>query len=232
MKRRLALDLFCLVLTSIAIGCTMPVTSIQMGPDAEITHDGLHRVNRTRQLQRVWVKPDLDLTTYSKLLPVNAGIHFKRPPRSGRGEWSLTETQETFVRESLRDALQSELESRGEWEFVTDRGPHVLVMRGAIIDLVVTASGRDTGRNRSYGQSVGQATLVVELFDSQSMEILVRIADRREITRDHTSWRNDTITNQAAATKTFREWARRLTNGLEFARTIDLPSDVPSEGEN
>jgi len=229
MLRRLALGLLCFALASMTVGCTPRVTAIQMGPDAEITHDGLHRVDHTRRVQRAWVKPDLDLRTYSKMLPVGAGIHFKRPPRKSRGEWPLSESQMTFIREGLREAVQTELERQDRWEFVTESGPGVLVIRGAIIDLIVTAPNKEFGRNVSYSRSIGQATFVIELFDSQSLEILARIADRREITHDETSWRVDSVTNRAAAKKTFRNWARRLAQALEYARTVGLPTEESIE---
>ena len=69
----------------------------------------------------------------------------------------------------------------------------------------------------------GAATLVIELFDSQSLEILARIADRRAIEHDSSSWRNDPMANRAAARRTFRYWARKLADGLETARTMQLP---------
>ena len=49
---------------------------IQTGPDAEITHDGLHRVDRTTA-DRVWVKPDIDLSIYNKMILVGAPFSFR-----------------------------------------------------------------------------------------------------------------------------------------------------------
>jgi hypothetical protein len=229
MKRRLLLLLVSLVWIWMTAACAPRVPTIEMGPDAEITHDGLHLVKHSRRLQRVWVKPDFDLSGYSKILPVSAGIHYKRTPKKVRGEWPLTEAETTFVEEGLRDALQEELERKGNWEFVTTRGADVLLVRGAIIDLVVTAPSQEVGRNTSYSKSIGRATLVIELFDSESLEILARVADRREISHADGSWRNDPISNRAAARQAFRNWARRLAQGLEYARTVDLPTGAPTD---
>jgi hypothetical protein len=205
---------------------------METGPDAEISHDGLHRIDRSRRLQRVWVKPGLSLKGYTKILPVNAGVHFKRPPRKSRGEWPLNDEQMEFVRDGLREAVQKELEKQGQWEFVTERGPDVLVVRGAIIDLVVTAPSNEVGRNTSFSRSIGQATLLIELFDSESLEILARIADRRAINHGEGSWRNDPTSNRAAARQTFRDWARRLSKALDYARTVGLPDlETPDEQE-
>ncbi len=175
------------------------------------------------------MKPDLDLSGYSKLLPVDAGVHYKRPPRRIQREFPLTERQMAFVRDGLREEIAAEITRRGGWTFVAEPGPDVLLIRGAIIDLVVTTPGSDTGRSQTYSRSIGAATLVIEIYDSESLEILARIADRQEITHDSTSWRNDPITNRAAAKRTFRLWARKLADGLEAARSL-APQLEPAEG--
>ena len=196
-----------------------------------MTHDGLHRLARTQRFQRVWLKPGAGLEGYDKLLPINAGIRFKRPPRASRGEFPLSETQLERLRGGMREAFEAELTRDGAWQIVSERGPDVLVVRGALIDLVVTARPDPVAtRERSYSTSVGEATLVVEIFDSESLEILARIADRRVVEKDSMSWRNDTIRNRAAARRLFRTWARWLRQGLEIARTSPWPEPA-GEGD-
>lgn len=214
------------------VGCSQTSGPlIETGPDAEVTHDGLHRVRRSRNFQRAWVKPDFTLAGYTKILPVDAGIHYRRPPRRSRGEFALSEEQVERLRAGLADAVEAELTHDGRWEIVQESGPDTLVLRGAIIDLVVTVPPDRAGRDRTYVSSAGEATLVVELFDSESLEILARIADRRAVTRnDSTWWRSDSINNRAAARSVFRSWARRLREALEFARTLEGPQ-VESGGD-
>jgi hypothetical protein len=74
---------------------------------------------------------------------------------------------------------------------------------------------------------VGEATLIVELFDSESHEILARVADRRRIDRQTGSWQNNSINNRAAARKLFRRWATLLVQGLDYATTVG-PATVGS----
>ncbi|MBW2495800.1 MAG: DUF3313 family protein, partial [Deltaproteobacteria bacterium] len=106
---------------------------IETGPDAEVSHDGLHRVRRSRNFQRAWVKPDFTLAGYTKILPVDAGIHYKRPPRRSRGEFALSEQQIERLRAGLADAVEAELTHDGRWQIVHESGPDTLVLRGAII---------------------------------------------------------------------------------------------------
>lgn len=213
---------------ALLLGCGTTVPTLETGPNAEITHDGLHRVDRSRRFDRAWVKPGASLEGYTKVMLVGAGIHYKRPPKRVHHEYALSEKQLTHMREGLRDAFADALEENGGWQIVTERGPDVLVLRGALIDLVVTAPTDGFGRDRSYSSSVGQATLVIELFDSESLEILLRIADRG-LAENESSWRNDEITNRAAARRLFRKWAYRFRSALDAARTVGLPGEARTD---
>ena len=54
-----------LVLTGAAVQAAK--LKVETGPKAEVTHDGLYRVDHTK-MARVWVKPDLDLSKYNKII--------------------------------------------------------------------------------------------------------------------------------------------------------------------
>jgi hypothetical protein len=212
----------CLVLS---LACSGGPSSREIAIGSEATHDGLYPLDHAHRFQRIWVRPGSSIAGYDKLLPINAGLHYKRPPRKSRGEYPLSETQMTRVQQLLGEVFQEEVTADGSWTMVSEPGPDALIIRGAIIDLVVTANpDPPSGRNRSYTTSLGEATLVIEIFDSQSREILARIADRRRIERETGSWRNDSINNRSATKQVFRSWARRFRQGLENARTNPWPA--------
>src|SRR5690606_13358146 len=50
------------------------------GADAEITEDGIHRVNPLI-MDAAWVKPDLDLSRYTRVFLVHTGVQFRDVPR-------------------------------------------------------------------------------------------------------------------------------------------------------
>ncbi len=56
---------------------------IETGPDAEVSFDGLHRVQRSI-MDEAWAVPDLDLTGYSKLMLGTAGISYREVDDPGR----------------------------------------------------------------------------------------------------------------------------------------------------
>ena len=71
--------------------------------------------------------------------------------------------------------------------------------------------------------SAGEATLVVELSDSQTNATLARIVDRRAATRAAGSTvgsRTTTSTGQAAVRQLAANWARLLRRRLDAAPTL------------
>lgn len=58
---------------AILTGCATPAPTIQTGPDAETTRDGLVRVNNSA-FKAAWVDPTIDLSRYNKIMPGGAGI--------------------------------------------------------------------------------------------------------------------------------------------------------------
>jgi hypothetical protein len=169
-------------LLGVSIGTAAPkAPRVQTGPDAEITYDGLHRVDRT-VMDAAWVKPDLDLTGYTKLIVASGGVSFRdvRPTNSRRAtEFPVQEQNKERLRQILREEFVEELEKLDRYEFVSEPGPDVLVLVGAVIDVVSSVPPDRAGRGGVYLSSVGQATLVIELRDSQTNEVLARAADRR-----------------------------------------------------
>ena len=61
--------------TCLLVACA-PQPTMQEGPDAEVTFDGLVRIDNSR-MQRAWAKPGIDLSLYTKILPVAAEIQYR-----------------------------------------------------------------------------------------------------------------------------------------------------------
>ncbi len=64
-----------LTIAGLGAGCSSAPPAMQTGPDAETTFDGLVRVDNT-SMDKVWVRPDIDLNSYSKIMPVIADTQY------------------------------------------------------------------------------------------------------------------------------------------------------------
>ncbi|MGH7949677.1 MAG: DUF3313 family protein [Candidatus Binataceae bacterium] len=124
--------------------------------------------------------------------------------------------------EQFASVFRDELETKGGYQIVDVAAPDVLVVSPAIIDLDITASGgASAGRSRTFATSAGKMTLVLEMFDSTTGEVLARAADRRA-GRDTgvMTWQN-AATNKSEATRILRVWAVALREALDALRGAD-----------
>jgi hypothetical protein len=161
---------------------------IATGEDEEITHDGLYLVEKS-VADKVWVKPDLDLTGYTKLMVAPAGVAYRKldpvnPLRADReSEFPVQEENKARFEQILKEEFTEELEKIERYDIVTEAGPDVLLLVGGVIDVVSFVppdlDSAKYGRGGVYLESVGSAVLVVELRDSLSGEVLARAADGR-----------------------------------------------------
>jgi hypothetical protein len=161
---------------------------IATGDDEEITHDGLYLVDKS-VADRVWVKPDLDLTGYTKIMLAPAGIAYRKLEPVSRfqadseTEFPVQEENKARFEQILKEEFTEELEKLERYEIVTEAGPDVLLLVGGLIDVVSFVppdlDSAKYGRGGVFLRSVGSAVLVVEIRDSQSGEVLARAADGR-----------------------------------------------------
>jgi hypothetical protein len=212
------------VLFSVACTTTSgPAPSIQQGPDAEVSFDGLHVVDNAAADQ-AWARPDFDLSGYTKLMPVSAGFEYAVAENRGRtqmernrgGPYFIDDgARERFERQT-REVFQDEFEKIEGWEFVTEPGPDVLIVYGGLLNVTSYVPPNNiSGRSSIFISAVGDATLVLELRDSESGSILARSIDRRVAERaGRQMFESNSVTNSAEARRLIRFWAQRLVEGL------------------
>jgi hypothetical protein len=206
-------------------GCAPVTPAFQAGPNAEVTHDGLTRVDNTR-LQAVWLRPDIDLTPYTGMILENAGVEF-RPVQSRVGTsdaYPITESDKERFVELVSEEFRSSLSESERFEIVTAPGPDVLLVRGSLLDVISNVPPRDSGRTQAFLQQVAEATLVIEVYDSQSGAILARAAERR-VAEDLTGRATRVYSGEGweQVRDLARLWARTLREGLEELATTGFP---------
>ncbi len=101
---------------------------IETGPDAEVTHDGLVRVQKS-VVDAAWVKPTFDLTPYKKLMVVSQGIAFRKlEPVSdfqarNESQFPVQEENKERLSRELKTAFETELGSSSVTSSSPRRGP-------------------------------------------------------------------------------------------------------------
>jgi hypothetical protein len=196
---------------------------IQTGPNAEVTHDGLVRVEKS-VVDAAWVKPDFDLTPYKKLMIASGGVSFRKlkPVNEFQArdetEFPVKEENKARMSEILKEAFTEELSKLQRYQIVDKPGPDVLLLVGGVIDVVSNVppdiDSAKFGRGGVYLTSVGEATLVLELRDSQSNEILARAADRRAAESPF-AFEVNNVTAWSEVRRLAQAWASTLRKRLE-----------------
>ena len=191
--RRSSMKVAVVAAASLCVGIGMDAPKqpqIQTGPNAEVSYDGLVRVKKS-VVDAAWVKPDFDLTPYTKIMIASAGLSFKKvkpvssfEARQGASEFPISPEGQEMFKEIMKEEFTAELSKLKRYQIVDKPGPDVLLLVGAVINIVSsvptdTESASFAGRGGVYLTSVGQATLVIELRDSLSNEILGRAIDGR-----------------------------------------------------
>lgn len=213
-----------LILAVVLVACTTAPPTIQTGPDAELSFDGLHKVDNS-QADVAWARPDFDISGYTKIWPVGAGIEYRQVKDRGRSTMARSQGGPYFIDDKSRGQFEElvgkvfkeELEKIEKYELVDGPGPDVLMVRGGLLDVTSYVPPDPVGgRSVVFLSSVGEATLVLELRDSETGTILARSIDRRAAeTIGGTFTRSNSVTNSAEARRLIRFWATRLREGLD-----------------
>ncbi len=202
-------------------GCASEPT-IDMTPEAEVTFDGLHEIKNSRA-DVAWARPDSDISQYSKIKLAGAGISY-RPggdtrrlysPTNVKDHFALTEDQKERLEALVADEFRKELAKSEHFELVDEVGPDVLLITGALIDVVSFVPPQAAGRVDVYLSRVGEATLVLEIADSMTETVLARAIDRRAAEQGVVMTKSSRPLNTSEVRRMISRWASRLRESLD-----------------
>ena len=221
--------MFLIGLASGLLAACSTTPTFDASPDAEQTYDGLSPMKGT-VLDAVWARTDIDVTGYDKIMLEGIGVEFRpvKGPYSGRGSRSSAgivrssqtefpldpDTQKLFI-EEIRGAFVEEMGKSDVFTLVDEPGPDVLKLSVGLLDVLSRVPPETVGSSRIFLDRVGEATLVLELRDSESNAILIRAADRRAAERPGTAIESSRVTNMAEVRRLGRRWATILKDGLD-----------------
>ncbi len=204
-----------------------PLPTIVTGPQAEVTLDGLYKLDNT-VMALAYATPDLDLRPYTKFMLDPVDIAYERDPRgasrpgTASGNFELTPRQTERLKELFSEAIVETLTREEGYPLVEQPGPDVLRLTVSLIDLVVRVPTDVSGRSRVFAASYGEVTMIVEVRDSETGEILVRAGDRQDPTR-----RNNAYLAEVSPTfvrtdvqRMLRRWAQIMRDRLDQIREV------------
>lgn len=190
----------------------------------QATHDGLVQVD-SGQLDQLWRKPGTTLAGYDRVRLDLTEITFRADwePERQSSLYRMSPPDRDRIRsqmaESFQEVFRDEL-ARGDVQLSEASGRDVLGVRAQIVDLYIFApeSFDEPGRVTRYSRESASMTLVAELYDSVTGEVLARAVKRERGMEKPWFERADSIRLNAESRRTFRRWAVLLRDALEQAR--------------
>ncbi|MCW8846521.1 MAG: DUF3313 domain-containing protein [Gammaproteobacteria bacterium] len=216
-----------LVVAGLTGACASSPPSIQTGPDAETTFDGLVRVNNT-SMNKVWVRPDIDLNSYSKVMPVIAETRYASvrstsvsvARKMGQDNFALSDDEKMRFQAAVNEIFLAEFAKSQKFQLVDQPGEDVLLVKVELLDVASSVPPQNLGRETIYVRKIGEAGLLLELYDSQSNQVLARASDKREFKYPGDRMELSISGMNANQVKRGLEaWARLMVAGLDSMKT-------------
>ena len=205
---------FLILLTVATSGCGPQPT--QPKPGGAVDIEGLQPLT-ARNFEAAYARPGVTFADYSKLMVEELELAFRTPDRE-QNQFPLGEDQKTRFRAGMATAFGEELGKLEAVDVVTEPGPDVLALRVRVQDIVARAPGRRVGGGGRAGfalETVGEMTLVLELKDSQSDEVLVRVFDRQAAEGAAMVSGEGVVSTWEGVDRIVAAWAARAREGLE-----------------
>ena len=201
---------------------------VETGPEAEVTADGLYRVPPS-VMTGTWAKPDLNLSRYSRIFFLPTIVQFREIPErrySARAmandtAFPVNELRQERLRNLFGEQFYEAVSSMRSYELSDELGRDVLMIQGFLTDV---ASGVPPDNTTGFGAVIRMAwevSLVMELRDAMSNELLARTVESQRINGPMDAGAVFSLTPRLT-----RDWSRQLVGNLDDLSDLTGRSDV------
>jgi len=211
--------LFVVAVTISLVACTASTPTMQKGDAAEVTFDGLYRVDGTR-MDETWLRPDIDLSQYGALMFEGAGVSYMPVKQRARyastaEKFPLDDRQRARLEATITEVLVEEFGQFEHYSVTDQAGPGVLKVTIGLKDVLSRVPPERNGSRVSfYLRDLGEATLVLEVRDAETNQILARVVDRAGV--ENTSLQeSNAVTNINEVKRSVRRWGKSIRQGLD-----------------
>ena len=224
------------VLLTTLLLCPVAFAEEAAGIATEAVKDEMVESKKSR-FKDAWVHPDADFTGYNQFMfAPTADWEFRDvgPAKSSRNsayssnsknQYGIREEDRERFKQAVSEAFMKEMQRSKKFEMVDTAGPSTILIKAAVRDIVSNVPPEYNGRSEVYLASTGEATLVLELLDSQTGAVLAYVEDRRKIqpagsngTLNSFSMPSNSVTVWSDVKRWARSGASRLRSSLEKAQ--------------
>jgi hypothetical protein len=181
--------------------------------DSTVNYEGLANVSKP-YFDVAQVRPDAEFGAYDGLIVNAPELAFQTPDRTQK-QFPLDEDQKRRFQEALAEAFSLEISNLQNLEIKDEPGPSVLELTVRVENITATVP---SGQGAQIGfalSAVGEATLILELRDSQSQQILARGVDTRAVEGAAFGQGGDVVTRWEDVEKLCSRWASMTRSRLD-----------------
>jgi hypothetical protein len=210
---------------ALMLGCVVTVAALHfaVAADAPKEWDGLEQ-RPSKNVDLLYVRPGATLAGYKRVRLEPLQVAFDKnwdPNRSRSGTNRLTAADFEKIKKALAEEFAKVCESelaKGGYVLVKESGDEVLDVQPFVVDLYIAAPDKpQAGRSYTYTADPGHMTLVAELRDSETNQILARVVDKRSASTSGMYQLSTSVSNMGAARQIIARWASALRNALDVA---------------
>jgi len=129
-------------------------------------------------------------------------------------EFPLDKNQKLKSEIAAKEVFLEGLAKSKHYTWVTEEGVDVSEVSASLIDIVSRIPPDNAARGDAFLTEIGVATLILELHDSASEQLVVRSTDRVSI-ENSTSVRSNSVRNMPEVRIVLRQQAKRSTENLD-----------------
>jgi hypothetical protein len=199
------------------LALALSVFGCAAGPPATtgstVNYEGLADVKKP-YFDVAQIRPETAFSDYDGLIVNAPELAFQTPDRSQK-QFPLDENQKRRFQEALAEAFSSEISNLQNLELKDRSGPGVLELTVRVENITATVPSGQGSRLGFALAAVGEATLVLELRDSQSQQILARGVDARAVEGAAFGQNGDVVTRWEDVEKLCSRWASMTRSRLD-----------------
>lgn len=172
----------------------LAVTAYQSGGNAqpvsevEVTADGLHRVDPS-VLPNAWVRPDANFGQYTHAFVMPTVVLFREMSAPSRSSWAdshrstfpVDEAMQERLRVTFGESFHEIMQDSRDYEPTESLGRNVVLIRGYLTDVATGLPPALAGTNVNTVRWIWEGNLTLEVRDSMSDTVLIRIINRQRV---------------------------------------------------
>lgn len=220
----------------LALLALLTTCGIAGAQDTPTSWDGLIEV-KSKRMDAAFLLPGADFRPYTKVIVDPTQVAFNKDwlkdtnQSRPRLTSQVTEEQAADILAAARsnfDDIFREAFTKAGYAVVTAPAPDTMRVSTAVINLYLNAPDTmSADRSRTYTANAGEATLVMEVRDSQTGALLARVVDRRETMRSATPQLTTRVSNTSDFRRLFKDWAGITVKGIEQLKALSpVPLDL------